>query len=143
LWPIETPAALRSNPLFRLSMIRSTRNENLATDTNQLPPLVNTTAQNFRLREVTGDKGYGALESRPSDALGDVHVGHADLVNEIAVGGDDGVIGLAAQHIDGAAGLIVLRLLVGKQRPGDGIGDAAARLVLVQRPLQRAHEKVC
>jgi transposase len=34
-----------------------------ASDTKQLPDLVNTTARNFRLREVSGDKGYGALSN--------------------------------------------------------------------------------
>jgi len=29
----------------------------------QLPDLVNTTAKNFRLREVSADKGYGALSN--------------------------------------------------------------------------------
>ncbi len=52
------------------------------------------------------------------------------------------MIGFAAQDIDGAAGLIVFGLLARKQRPGNGIGDAAAGLVLVQRPLQRSHEQV-
>jgi transposase len=34
-----------------------------ASDTKQLPALVNTTAQNFQLREVSGDKGYGAISN--------------------------------------------------------------------------------
>lgn len=34
-----------------------------ASDTKQLPDLVNTTAQNFKLNEVSGDKGYGSLNN--------------------------------------------------------------------------------
>ena len=33
-------------------------------------------------------------------------------------------------------------VLVGEQRPGDGIGDAPARFVLVKRALKRAHEQI-
>ena len=34
-----------------------------ASDTKLLPPLVNTTAQNFRINEVSADKGYGSLSN--------------------------------------------------------------------------------
>ena len=34
-----------------------------ASDTKLLPDLVSTTAKNFRLREVSGDKGYGSLSN--------------------------------------------------------------------------------
>ncbi len=39
-----------------------------ASDTKLLPNLVNTTAQNFRLREVSGDKGYASLNNH--DVIG-------------------------------------------------------------------------
>jgi hypothetical protein len=63
-------------------------------------------------------------------------------VNKVAIGGDNGVIKLAPQHIDGAAGVIVLGLATGKQRPGDGIGDTATGLVLVQRPMIAASAQI-
>ena len=52
------------------------------------------------------------------------------------------MVGLAAQDIDRAACLIAVVVLIGEQRPGDGIGDPPSRLVVVKRPLKRAHEQI-
>ena len=42
------------------------------------------------------------------NALLNVAAGDADLVQHVAIGRDHGMVGLAAQDIDGAAGLIVI-----------------------------------
>ena len=50
--------------------------------------------------------------------------GHADLVQDVPVCSDHGIVGLAAQDIDGAAGKVAVLDFAGEQRPGSGIGDA-------------------
>jgi hypothetical protein len=37
--------------------------DKVASDTKLLPALVETTAKNFKLREVSGDKGYGSIKN--------------------------------------------------------------------------------
>lgn len=85
----------------------------------------------------------GRIEFGVRDAAPHVTARHADLVKHVAVCRDYRMIGLTAQHVDRAAGgVIVIKLprerrslLAHKQRPRLGIRDATARLVLMQCPL--------
>src|SRR3954451_3079932 len=47
---------------------------------------------------------------------------------------------LASQHIYCARCLILLCILVREERTGKRVGNSSARLILVQRPLKRAHQ---
>ena len=51
---------------------------------------------------------------------------------------DRRMVGLASQHVDRAARLVAVLVFVRKQRPGDWVGYAPARLVLVKGALKRA-----
>ena len=84
----------------------------------------------------------GRVELRIGEAARNVTAGHADFVQHVAVGRDGWMFGLAAQHIDNAAGLVPFLIVIGEQRAGRRLDNPPSGGVLLQRLLKRPHEKI-
>ena len=84
---------------------------------------------------VSHQKGW--IETGIGDAPFHIAAGNAYLAQNVGLRGDHGIIGLAAQDVDGAAGEVAIFAFIGEQRPGRGIGkNPPTGLILVERPLQ-------
>src|SRR5690349_4368786 len=89
---------------------------------------------------ISHQKGW--VELGIGDPTVDVSDCDTDLVQNLPVLSNKRMVGLAAQDVNCAAGLIAIFAFAGKQRPGSRVSNASARFILVKCPLKRAAQQV-